>query len=260
MAQFTKQGARKVRATGPAAIGWNKAGGSPGVYSVATMTTDGADSAYRLTMSPEEAARLAAMVADHDAPALASALTTSGRDALAAALAGVTVDALDMWTADNARTARNGRTAAYRAFYHGRASAFAWTAATLAGEPVDKGERRDLARGHVGAGTTAARDADRQIQGLAEELEDARSDLAAAHAERNARTEERDENNAAAVAEEARAERLAAALLDVAALLRVAMSPRATLDRGQAAAAIVAAGDALGVHIPPAHARDGDSV
>lgn len=49
-----------------------------------------------------------------------------------------------------------------------------------------------------------------------------------------------------------------AALLDCATLLRYAISPRQSLDRGQAASAICNAGDVLGEHvtIPQAHARD----
>lgn len=45
-------------------------------------------------------------------------------------------------------------------------------------------------------------------------------------------------------------------LLDVGALLRVALSPRATLDRGQAFAALRDAESALGHAIPSAHGRD----
>jgi hypothetical protein len=49
---------------------------------------------------------------------------------------------------------------------------------------------------------------------------------------------------------------VAESLLDCATRLRVALSSRATLDRGQAAAAIAAAERALGVAVPQAHARD----
>ena len=53
-----------------------------------------------------------------------------------------------------------------------------------------------------------------------------------------------------------RPSRLRSALGDVAALLRVALSARATLDRGQADSALGDAARALGHAIPSAHGRD----
>ena len=47
-----------------------------------------------------------------------------------------------------------------------------------------------------------------------------------------------------------------AALLDCATLLTYATSPRQSLDRGQARAAVRDAENALGVAVPVAHARD----